>query len=49
MLAVVALAMNRGSRKKIPIPATRVMTSVRMIEPLPSSTPSSSACRPALG
>ena len=35
------LAMNSGSRKKIPTPATSVRVSIRAIEPLPSSTPSS--------
>ena len=37
--AVVTLAMNSGSRKKTPTPATSVRVSIRAIEPLPSSTP----------
>jgi hypothetical protein len=44
----VTLAMNRGSRKNTPMPATRVSVSIRAIEPLPSSTPSSAAWRLAL-
>ncbi len=46
--AVVTLAMNSGSRKKTPTPATSVRVSIRAIEPLPSSTPSSAAWRLAL-
>ena len=43
MFEVVTEAMNRGRRKKIPTPAARVRPSISTMEPLPSSTPSSSA------
>ena len=47
-VAVVTLAMNSGSRKKTPTPARSVSPSISAMGPLPSSTPSSSACTLAL-
>ena len=47
MLLVVSVAMISGSRKKTPIPATRVRSSIRATAPRPSSTPSSDAASDA--
>ena len=47
MLPAVTLAISSGRMKNRPIPRTAVMPSMRATLPLPISTPSSSAWRPA--